>query len=340
MSSVYRDKILSMLSICTSTNTRSVPPLSPSLSLTMRTLSFLLIAGATVHAQAIVPKLVGSIEQRSPPPTLFKRQQFQEPCEEVAASWVAQKANATSDQIYVPAQVAYDCLQSVPVDKDGDVKQIEELKQFLQFQSTLSYLKDRPENQTKPVDIIGELDAISSRVQQGAYTSDYEVQLAIKVLLDSAVDFHLRWSSDILEPFVFQRYGVLLTSLSQDGLSPPSIYLATDLAAMESFNFTPSPIKSINGKNATEYLYNISMQANYHDADARYNRLFLNKPRVSSGSVEPGPFAQGGLFDGPTTSFVFANGTNKTVENLAFVGPNFDFTNVTDARLFARQQLT
>ncbi|KAI2610762.1 uncharacterized protein GGS25DRAFT_163198 [Hypoxylon fragiforme] len=67
-----------------------------------------------------------------------------EPCAEVSASWAAQAtAIFTRDhRAQVPAQLAFDCLISVPVDVEGNLKEIEELRHFLQFQSTLSYLKD------------------------------------------------------------------------------------------------------------------------------------------------------------------------------------------------------
>jgi len=62
-----------------------------------------------------------------------------------AERWAASKANlkpgAKPSIVRVPAQAAYDCLMSVPVDVEGDVLEIDELKAFLQWQSTLAWLK-------------------------------------------------------------------------------------------------------------------------------------------------------------------------------------------------------
>lgn len=74
---------------------------------------------------------------------------------------------------------------SVPVDVDGDLKEISELKDFLQYQSTLSWLKQGDkEQQRPPVDVMGGLCQIANSVQNKKYKSDYEVQIDIRQLLD------------------------------------------------------------------------------------------------------------------------------------------------------------
>ena len=78
-----------------------------------------------------------------PLPTLSKRKAFA-PCAEVSELWAAQvaqlsKPGAPQLGIRVPAQRAYECLMSVPVDVEGDLQEIEELKAFLQYQSTLAW---------------------------------------------------------------------------------------------------------------------------------------------------------------------------------------------------------
>src|SRR5262245_36876150 len=79
----------------------------------------------------------------------------------------------------VPADIAYQCLQSVPVDVPGDMELIEELKLILQWQSNIAYLKDPPPGSPQPpVDMIGRLDQISGNLATGGhYHSEYEVQL-------------------------------------------------------------------------------------------------------------------------------------------------------------------
>lgn len=82
-------------------------------------------------------------------------------------------------------QVAYDCLMSVPVDVEGDIKEIEELKAFLQWQSTLAWLKSGVEGQFEPHDVMGLLDSFSSAVKEdNPSKSDWEVQMSISGILD------------------------------------------------------------------------------------------------------------------------------------------------------------
>ena len=58
-------------------------------------------------------------------------------CAVVSASWAA--AAASSSAVIVDAQIAYDCLNSVPVDFTGDIEFVDQLKEYIQFQSTLTY---------------------------------------------------------------------------------------------------------------------------------------------------------------------------------------------------------
>jgi hypothetical protein len=124
-----------------------------------------------------------------PIPSISKRNKYA-PCAEVAELWAAQiaqlsKEGAAPALIRVPAQRAYDCLLSVPVDSAGDLKEIDELKAFLEYQSTLSWLKAGVKDQIEPLDIMANLDIIADGIKKKSYKSDYDVQLSIRQLLDS-----------------------------------------------------------------------------------------------------------------------------------------------------------
>lgn len=123
-----------------------------------------------------------------PLPTVSKRNTY-EPCAEVAELWLAQneelsKPGAASARIRVPAQRAYDCLMTVPVDVEGDIQEINELMSYLEYQSTLAWLKSGVKDQVEPLDIMDHLDSIVQMLKADYYTSDYEVQLTIRRLLD------------------------------------------------------------------------------------------------------------------------------------------------------------
>ncbi|KAF2264308.1 hypothetical protein CC78DRAFT_427262, partial [Lojkania enalia] len=235
----------------------------------------------------------------------------------------------------VPAQLAFDCLKTVPVDTEGDLKEIEELKELAQFQSTLSYLKDEiPWHHEGSIDVLAGLDEIAQGVRDGLYDSEYDVQLDLKLLFLSVHDFHFNWFPDILAIMPFAREGAQVISLSSDGVSLPDIYLLDDVNQAQNFSFDPSPITSINDQNATAYLADISKFADYRTADARYNTLFPNQAHRSIRKEALGPWAMQEVFDGPVTSFGFANGTSKDFDTVAIVRSSFDFTDVKDGQSF------
>jgi hypothetical protein len=75
----------------------------------------------------------------------------------------------------------------VPLDKAAAVGFINWLKPYLQFQSTLGWLKNPPPSYQQPaVDIIGGLDAISSKVSSNGYKNEYEFEAAVTQLMQQA----------------------------------------------------------------------------------------------------------------------------------------------------------
>lgn len=156
----------------------------------MHSLLHLALAGG-VLSQRLEPAFRihrGDVDGYHAQPTLTKRQQS-EPCGEIRKLSLAYKARqskpgAVESDLLVPAQYAYDCVMSVPVDVEGDLKEIAELKDVLQYQATLSWLKDGAKYQRKPLDIMTELDQIANDVKNNQFTSDYEVQMAIRTMID------------------------------------------------------------------------------------------------------------------------------------------------------------
>ena len=78
----------------------------------------------------------------------------------------------------IPASIAWDCLQSVPLHADDAVPWLESLKPYINWQSTLAYLKDPPPSgYLEPgVDVYGELDAMISNIN--AYAGEYDLEFA------------------------------------------------------------------------------------------------------------------------------------------------------------------
>lgn len=72
-----------------------------------------------------------------------------EPCASIASK---QQEASGDTSATVPAELAYQCLQSVPIDKDGDSQLIDEIKLFLQWNTDTSYFKNLPDWVSYPVE--------------------------------------------------------------------------------------------------------------------------------------------------------------------------------------------
>ncbi|KAF2811787.1 uncharacterized protein BDZ99DRAFT_497434 [Mytilinidion resinicola] len=222
----------------------------------------------------------------------------------------------------IPAEVAYACLSTVPVDVQGNQLLIEQLKVFLQWNSNTAYLKNPPRQfgyKEKAVDIMGGLDIISRGIKNGLYMSEYAAQIAIGNLLNRGYDNHLYYSADIGDIFIFER-PIGLVSVSTDGVALPELYVYDDLnATANGATFTPSVVKTIDDVDASTWLGLQAEAQAFHDADARYNTLF---PQQASGSISGlnlGGFKVPTTYVGPTTNITFANGTTLGLENLAVI---------------------
>ena len=280
----------------------------------MRATSLLLAAGAA-SASAMTTAMTTATSVPSSTVT-------GEPCAIVSASLAA---IGPSGRPAVPAEVGYNCLNSVKVDVAGDIQQIEELKAYLQWQTTFTYLSNPPAGYTeKPVDILGGLDLIAQKVRNGSYTSEWAVQSNISSLLNQAYDNHLSFISDMASVIGFERNHSLV-SISKDGVALPELYIYEDIMKTQNGEkFTPSSIKTINGQNATSYVSNQALQATtYHDADTRFNAMFPNQALISTGSGSLGSF-KFSQYDGPSTSYVFSNGSTLDSPNLAIIVQSFD----------------
>lgn len=247
----------------------------------------------------------------------------QEPCAVLSQAIAAMPSGARS---IVPAQLGVQCLESVPLDKEGNTKLIDELKLVAKWQSNIAFLKNPPQAYTEePVDIMGQLEKMQSQIAAGGFNSEYDFQLQMMNLFKSAYDNHFAYQPDILASVMqFQRPpGSELVSISSDGKALPEIYSYRDvMKANNGSSFTPSPIKKINGISARDYLANVSLASDFHDADTRWNALFPSQALIASGTSFLGSFRTG-QYQGPNTTFEFANGTTWSQMNVAVVVGNF-----------------
>lgn len=103
---------------------------------------------------------------------------------------------------------------------------INSLKAFVQWQSTLAWLKDPPSTYMLPAtDIEGTLDSLGQQAQAGAFTSEYDFQLALFKLFASAHDGHFAFRGDVFKAFSFRNtLAADIVSVSRDGVEIPKLF--------------------------------------------------------------------------------------------------------------------
>ncbi|KAF2630108.1 hypothetical protein BU25DRAFT_336304 [Macroventuria anomochaeta] len=261
-----------------------------------------------------------------------------EPCAAISSAIAAALPGARK---VVTAELGMKCLASVPLDKEGNIKLIDDMKLFVKWQSNIAYLKNPPANYTeKPVDVMGELDLMQKGLANGTFKTEYDFQLEMMTLFNRAYDNHFAYQPDILASAMqFQRPpGTELVSVSSDGKAMPEVFLYQDIRkANNDSSYKPSAVKMINGMSAMDYLQNASAQSDFHDADTRWNALFPSQALIASGTVFLGSFRTG-QYQGPNTTMEFANGTTYNQMNVAVVFGNF--TGVNSGQTFFKQFCT
>lgn len=126
----------------------------------------------------------------------------------------------------LPPSLALSCLQSVPLDNNRSSLFLDYIAPYLEFQSTLSYLKDPPTGYLLPgVDIFGGLSQIKRNLESGAYKNQWRFEVDLYTLVNILPhDFHLNLPMPLLNVFNFGTY-ISAVSISTDGLSTPQVYL-------------------------------------------------------------------------------------------------------------------
>ncbi|KAF2084680.1 hypothetical protein K490DRAFT_48525 [Saccharata proteae CBS 121410] len=229
----------------------------------------------------------------------------------------------------VPARLAHDCLVSVPINKTAAIDLIDTIKPYINWQSTIAFLKNPPAEYTEKiqdaVDIWNGLDELESKVKSGSITGEYEFGWQLYTLIQSAHDGHFVFIPDSVGAIFNWVRPVALVSVSEDGQKLPQPFVYQDIltASKNNATFTPSAVTAINGQDAVTWLEDFSQHGNLQDRDGLYNNVFYELAQVQLGASGSGTgmFSGGGrgryVYPGPETVLTFANGTERTYENYA-----------------------
>lgn len=99
----------------------------------------------------------------------------------------------------IDAQLGYDCLASVPLHAEQAKAFVEAVLPFVEWQTTIDYLKDPPAGYTEPaVDLRAGFATVIANISSGAYKTEYEFQSQLWKVVNSAHDGHFRLLPDLL----------------------------------------------------------------------------------------------------------------------------------------------
>ncbi|KAF2711129.1 peptidase S41 family protein-like protein [Pleomassaria siparia CBS 279.74] len=235
----------------------------------------------------------------------------------------------------VPANIAYDCIRSVPFNATSAKALLAAIPAYINWQSTLTVLKDPPaeyaEKVQPAVDIVGGLADLTAAIDAGEFTSEYDFGWKLYTLIQSAHDGHFSYIPDSVGTIFSYGRDVPLVSVSEDGSKLPSVFAFNDVLGIQFKNitYTPSPVVQIDGKDVNEFLESWSQYGSLQDRDALYNNVFYELAQVGLGlsGSGTGTFTGGGrgrfVYPGETTTLKFANGTEYTMHNYARVLQSF-----------------
>ncbi|POS88014.1 hypothetical protein EPUL_000389 [Erysiphe pulchra] len=259
------------------------------------------------------------------------------PCARVSASASATLKNAPKATPTVAAQLAYECLTSVPLNHEEAIALVEAILPYVEWQSDLSYLKNPPPGYLMPaVDVKAELNRVLKNIIQGKYANEHAFQMDLFQVFQSVHDGHFRFTPDLLGKTIQFRRPIGIVSVSRDGVEVPKIYIESDIKqyANNSILNMPSAVTKVDGKDVTSFVSELMIRNSQHDPDAQYNMMMYGKAydaRFPEFGYK-GLFSLGSrlsyFYPGPSTTIQFENGTVREYENYASVIGNFD--NVTD----------
>lgn len=302
----------------------------------MHTFALLALTGFTslVQSTPVAPAQPRSLPQAQPHIQTRQADNPSSPaCAQVSQA-IYGDGTAPANQV-VPAGIAWDCINSVPFNATSGKLLIESIKPYIEWQSTLTVLKNPPaeyvEKVQPAVDIMGGLDQIVNDIDSGKFTNEYNFGWALYTLIQSAHDGHFSYVPDSVGGIFQWGRRVPLVSVSEDGEQLPAVFAFEDVLGLQYKNitYTPSAIVKIDNIDATEFLQTLSQLGSLQDRDALYNNVFYELAQVSLGESGSGTgmFTGGGrgryVYPGATTTFTFANGTERTIENYARARYNF-----------------
>ncbi|KAK5941457.1 hypothetical protein PMZ80_006736 [Knufia obscura] len=262
--------------------------------------------------------------------TLFSGLATSSDCAAAAASY---NANSDPDALttVIPANVTYDCISSIPVQKDYSQRILESLRAWIELESQLECLRKPSKGYLwDSINVLAELDRITNNLTE--YTSQYAFEVDLITLGLHFHDFHTMIKGGINTIVQWDRgrqwdRGIPLVSVSSDGFEDPRVYLFSDVAEIDTNHnlaLVPSsgisPVQTINGLPVQQFLQTQQLVAYSHDPDTMYNQLFLSIPQSLNPMPQVTTFTGSSAFyPGSETRLGFENGSDYTKATTASI---------------------
>jgi hypothetical protein len=136
-------------------------------------------------------------------------------------------SRVATTSLQIPAAIAYACQLSAPFNQELSAALIDYIVPYINFQSSLAYLKNPPSTYQMPaVNILGGLEEIRRNASSRVYTSQYAFDAAVTNLVLEAHDAHFVYVPALLSTFRYDN-DLPLISISVDGLSLPKVYIGS-----------------------------------------------------------------------------------------------------------------
>ncbi|SMR47162.1 unnamed protein product [Zymoseptoria tritici ST99CH_3D1] len=256
------------------------------------------------------------------------------PCAEIALLTADLNITSSDQAVRIPAKLGYDCLTSIPFNSSAAVQLLDSMRPYIDWQTTLAYVKDPPPDYEQkvqpPYDFWAVFEAMYSQARRGEYDSEYHFGWAIYTAFQAAHDGHFIFLPDVISGIMTFGRSIPLVSVSLDGTALPAIYALQDISRIEEGATPPDRVVMINGRDATQFLLDWASYGGLQDKDALYNNVFFSAAQVSLGAKGSGngTFCGGGrgrwVYPGPLTTLTFANGTTISSQNFASVHVSFN----------------
>ncbi|KAF4887028.1 Peptidase S41 family protein ustP [Colletotrichum fructicola] len=193
-------------------------------------------------------------------------------------------AEPEATRAFVLPSIAYNCLKSIPVDKENDMGLLNYLEPYVQFQSTLEPLAAPPDFYLIPgVDVLSGFGQIRAKLTNDEYDSQVDFALELSYLFIQASDGHFVYKPAILDVFQFGSLSSVV-SVADNATALPRVYLRSDFEQYVANDTDVYDIESIDGVPIVEFLEAQAWRALSQDPDAQYNSLFVNPAQLAMGS--------------------------------------------------------